>query len=65
MNAATDERELEGDVGSRLSEDRERLLDAAHRCADLLVRSAFIDRDGPTWPAWELGPDGRAVGVVA
>ncbi|WP_353952247.1 lanthionine synthetase LanC family protein [Knoellia sp. S7-12] len=41
------------------------MLDAAHRCVDLLVRTAVIDRDGPTWPAWEVGPDGRALGVVA
>ena len=38
-------------------DDRARVLDAAHRCVDVLVRTAIIDDAGaPTWPAWELGP---------
>ncbi|KGN37305.1 lanthionine synthetase LanC family protein [Knoellia subterranea] len=49
----------------RGAEDATAVLDAAHRAVDLLVRTAILDRSGPTWPAWELGPDGRAHGVVA
>lgn len=46
--------------------DRERILSAAHRCVDVLVRTAIIDDDGaPTWPAWELGSDGHPHAVVA
>lgn len=66
MSAAMDDRELGGDTAADAAlQDRERVLDAAHRCVDLLVRTAVIDRMGPTWPAWELGHDGRALGVVA
>lgn len=66
MSAATEDREFEGDMGAdQGTQDRQRVLDAAHRCVDLLVRTAVIDRAGPTWPAWELGPDGHALGVVA
>lgn len=50
---------------AEVDDDREVVLDAAHRCIDLLVRTAVIDRSGPTWPSWELGPDGRPIGVVA
>jgi hypothetical protein len=50
---------------AELDDDREVVLEAAHRCIDLLVRTAVIDGFGPTWPSWELGPDGRPVGVVA
>ncbi|MFC7490252.1 MULTISPECIES: lanthionine synthetase LanC family protein [unclassified Knoellia] len=47
------------------TDDRARVLDAAHRCVDLLVRTAIIDGSGrPTWPTWEMGPDGP-LGVVA
>lgn len=35
------------------------VLEAAHRCVDLLVRTAIIDRDGPTWPTWEHDGLGR------
>lgn len=46
--------------------DRERVLAAAHQCVDALVRTAILDDTGaPTWPAWELGPDGRPFAVVA
>jgi hypothetical protein len=51
--------------GHEADDDREVVLDAAHRCVDLLVRTAVIDALGPTWPSWELGPDGRPSGVVA
>ncbi len=66
MSAAANDRELESAMPTDpAAQDRERVLDAAHRCVDLLVRTAVIDRAGPTWPAWELGADGRALGVVA
>lgn len=66
MSTATTDRQLGGDMSADpAAADRESVLDAAHRCVDLLVRTAVIDRGGPTWPAWELGPDGRAAGVVA
>lgn len=55
------DRELDADGQG----DHDRVLAAAHRCVDLLVRTAVIDRIGPTWPSWELGPDGRPLGVVA
>lgn len=64
MSAAMEE-ELDVAVGPDRLNDRVRVLDAAHRCVDLLVRTAIIDSTGvPTWPAWEVGPDGP-VGVVA
>ena len=50
---------------AEVADDREVVLDAAHRCIDLLVRTAVIDRSAPTWPSWELGPDGRPIGAVA
>jgi len=66
MRVASDGREFEGDMGTdQGAQDRERVLEAAHRGVDLLVRTAVIDREGPTWPAWELGPDGRPLGIVA
>lgn len=64
MSAAMEE-ELDVAAGPDRANDRARVLDAAHRCVDLLVRTAIIDNTGvPTWPAWEVGPDGP-VGVVA
>lgn len=66
MSAAANDRELEAAMSTDPgSPARERVLDAAHRCVDLLVRTAVIDSAGPTWPAWELGADGLAQGVVA
>lgn len=51
--------------GQEPQDHRALVLDAAHRCVDLLVRTAIIDDSGhPTWPSWEMGPAG-AVGVVA
>lgn len=65
MSAAANEVELEGMGGTDPTDDHARVLDAAHRCVDLLVRTAIIDDDGtPTWPAWEMGPE-SALGVVA
>lgn len=57
----TDTTDLRVDPG-----DRATVLAAAHRCVDVLVRTAILDDAGaPTWPAWELGPDGRPFAVVA
>ncbi|MEO6019632.1 MAG: lanthionine synthetase LanC family protein [Knoellia sp.] len=59
MSAAMPDRDIESNG------DQKVVLEAAHRCVDLLVRTAVIDDVGPTWPSWELGPDGRPLGVVA
>lgn len=69
MRAALTETEHEPMAGSDPTDDaapdRTVVLEGAHRCVDLLVRTAILDDDGdPTWPAWETGPEG-AVGVVA
>ena len=65
MRAALIETEHDLMAGSDPTDDRTVVLEAAHRCVDLLVRTAILDDDGdPTWPAWETGPEG-AVGVVA
>lgn len=65
MSAATEELELGGMAADDPTGDRAQVLDAAHRCVDLLVRTVVLDDNGvPTWPAWEVGPDGP-VGVVA
>ncbi|KRE42561.1 hypothetical protein ASG74_09195 [Knoellia sp. Soil729] len=50
---------------AEVDDERDAVVDAAHRCLDLLVRTAVIDETGPTWPSWQLGADGRPVGVVA
>ena len=71
MSATATETEEGGPMGSTarrpgVEGQRERVLDAAHRCVDVLVRTAILDDTGaPTWPAWELGPDGRPFAVVA
>ena len=71
MTSAARDREDAGmaggtDVRTDRDDDRERVLDAAHRCVDVLVRTAIIDGAGtPTWPAWELDPDGHPFAVVA
>lgn len=65
MSAATNEMELVGMSSTDPVDHRAPVLDAAHRCVDLLVRTAVIDDTGaPTWPSWEVGPEG-ALGVVA
>ncbi|MDT0215682.1 lanthionine synthetase LanC family protein [Rothia sp. ARF10] len=65
MRAALSETEHDLMAGGDPSDDRAVVLEAAHRCVDLLVRTAILDDEGnPTWPAWETGPEG-AVGVVA
>ncbi|KGN31720.1 hypothetical protein N802_02830 [Knoellia sinensis KCTC 19936] len=66
MSAVSNEQELDVmPVGRLDNDDRARVLDAAHSCVDLLVRTAVLDRAGPTWPSWEIGSDGRPVGIVA
>lgn len=53
-------------TGTAGQPDRARVLAAAHRCVDVLVRTAIIDDEGtPTWPAWEIGSDGHPRAVVA
>ncbi|GAA4118016.1 hypothetical protein GCM10022415_16470 [Knoellia locipacati] len=65
MSAVSMQGEQDAVTGTEPQDDRDRVLDAAHRCVDLLVRTAIIDDAGdPTWPTWEMGPEG-AVGVVA
>ena len=68
MSAAIEDRDFEGDMrADQGTEDRQRVLDAVHRCVDLLVRTAIIDKAGsrpgrhgnwvPTGP-WESSLDG-------
>lgn len=65
MGVAPDERELDDMGGTDLATRRAQVLDAAHRCVDLLVRSADIGPDGvPTWTAGRRSLQHGDAGVV-